>query len=317
MKRIVDPDLARDVSAIAAATGLVGVSFGAIALAAGISPWLTVAMSMLVFAAASQFTAVAVIASGGSLVAAVLAGLLLNVRHILLGLAAGEQLGRSWAGRLIGSHLLVDESVAFTLAQSDPRRRRLAFWTTGLSLFVAWNVGVIVGALAATAATGGCRGSGGGTRHHPAGAGRPAGATRPAGAAGGAPAIPASSHRGGFGRLSRAARHVPDRQEDPVTLVSILLFAGGTYALRLAGPVLYNRIDVSDRTRRWLTLPTVALLAALAATATLLPGGEFDSVARVVGVAVGIVAALRRLPFVVVVLLAAGTTAVLRQLGLT
>jgi predicted branched-subunit amino acid permease len=129
MKRIVDPDLARDVSAIAAATGLVGVSFGAIALAAGISPWLTVAMSMLVFAA----------------------GLLLNVRHILLGLAAGEQLGRSWAGRLIGSHLLVDESVAFTLAQSDPRRRRLAYWTTGLSLFVAWNVGVIVGALAGRA----------------------------------------------------------------------------------------------------------------------------------------------------------------------
>jgi branched chain amino acid efflux pump len=40
-------------------------------------------------------------------------------------------------------------------------------------------------------------------------------------------------------------------------------------------------------------------------------------VARVVGVAVGIVAALRRLPFVVVVLLAAGTTAVLRQFGLT
>ena len=67
-----------------------------------------------------------------------------------------------------------------------------------------------------------------------------------------------------------------------MTLVAILLFAGGTYALRLAGPVLYNRIDVSDRTRRWLTLPTVALLAALAATATLLSGGEFDSVARVV-----------------------------------
>jgi predicted branched-subunit amino acid permease len=73
------------------------------------------------------------------------------VRHILLGLAVGEQLGRSWAGRLIGSHLLVDESVAFTLAQSDPRRRRLAYWTTGLSLFVAWNVGVIVGALAGRA----------------------------------------------------------------------------------------------------------------------------------------------------------------------
>jgi branched chain amino acid efflux pump len=51
-----------------------------------------------------------------------------------------------------------------------------------------------------------------------------------------------------------------------VTLVAILLFAGGTYALRLAGPVLYNRIDLSDRTRTWLTLPTVALLRQLGLT---------------------------------------------------
>ena len=99
-----------------------------------------------------------------------------------------------------------------------------------------------------------------------------------------------------------------------MTLVRFCARRGPMRCALRAGSV--HRIEVSDRTRTWLTLPTVALLAALAATATLLPGGEFDSVARVVGVAVGIVAALRRLPFVVVVLLAAGTTAVLRQLGL-
>ena len=329
MKRIVDPDLARDISAIAAATGLVGVSFGAIALAAGISPWLTGDVD------AGLRCRIPVHGGGRHRLGRQPGGrstcwaLAQRATHP----AGPRRRGTawpSWAGRLIGSHLLVDESVAFTLAQSDPRRRRLAYWTTGLSLFVAWNVGVIVGALAGRAvgdphALGldaafpaalvalllpscGSNGRDGWLSwqlwwHSP----------HTSGAAGlpvllallALPAALLPSRRPATAEGSADTREPPDtldRQEDPVTLVAILLFAGGTYALRLAGPVLYNRIDVSDRTRTWLTLPTVALLAALAATATLLPGGEFDSVARVVGVAVGIVAALRRLPFVVVVL---------------
>ncbi|HEX6076504.1 MAG TPA: AzlC family ABC transporter permease [Micromonosporaceae bacterium] len=143
-----DPGLTRDVGALAVATALVGASFGAIAVAAGLSVWLVVAMSVFVFAGASQFAAVAVIASGGSPLAAVLAGLVLNVRHVPLGLAVGDILAGSRSRRLLGSHLLVDEGVAFALAQSDPRRRRLAYWFTGVSLFVAWNVGVAAGAVA-------------------------------------------------------------------------------------------------------------------------------------------------------------------------
>ncbi len=101
-----------------------------------------------------------------------------------------------------------------------------------------------------------------------------------------------------------------------MTFYAIVLFALGTYALRLAGPFLHDRIQLSDRTQEWLTLPAVALLSALAAVSTLLPSGEFDSVARVIGVGVGVLAALRNLPFVVVVVLAAATTAGLRQLGM-
>lgn len=53
--------------------------------------------------------------------------------------------------RLIGTHLMVDESVAFALAQQDPARRRAAYWLCGGTLFVAWNIGVLVGALAGRA----------------------------------------------------------------------------------------------------------------------------------------------------------------------
>ncbi len=151
MKRYFDLSLARDVSAIGAAVALVGVSFGAIAVSAGLSPWLASAMSLLVFAGGSQFAAVAVIASGGSASAAILAGMLLNVRLVPLGLAIAEQVGGKRIERLLGSHLIADESVAFTLAQTDPLRRRVTFWTTGLVLFVSWNVGVPIGALAGRA----------------------------------------------------------------------------------------------------------------------------------------------------------------------
>jgi 4-azaleucine resistance transporter AzlC len=137
--------LVRDVAALAAAAGAIGVSFGAIATAASLPAWLVSAMSVLVFAGGAQFMAVGLIAAGNPL-AAVLAGLLLNARHLPFGLALpGSIFGRGWPARLLGSHLMIDESVAFALAQSDPPARRRAFWLTGGTLFVAWNVGTLLG----------------------------------------------------------------------------------------------------------------------------------------------------------------------------
>lgn len=59
-----------------------------------------------------------------------------------------DVIGRGPA-RLLAAHLLVDESVAFAMAQPDPRRARLAFWTSGTALFISWQVGVLAGSLAA------------------------------------------------------------------------------------------------------------------------------------------------------------------------
>jgi 4-azaleucine resistance transporter AzlC len=136
--------LGRNAAAMGLAVCLVGASFGAVATAAGLPAWAVIAMSALVFAGGSQFMAVGMLAAGSPL-AAVLGGLLLNARHLPFGLAVGDALGAGWPRRLIGAHVLVDESVAFAMAESDPPRRRRAYWLTGGVLFLAWQLGTVAG----------------------------------------------------------------------------------------------------------------------------------------------------------------------------
>lgn len=62
-----------------------------------------------------------------------------------------DVIGRGRLTRLLGAHLVTDETVAFALAQPDPARRRAAFWISGLGLFAVWNLGVLAGALAGDA----------------------------------------------------------------------------------------------------------------------------------------------------------------------
>lgn len=141
----------RDIAAIGAAMVAVGASFGAVAVAAGLPVWAVIAMSVLVYAGGAQFMAVG-LAAAGNPVAAVLAGLLLNARHLPFGLALGDTLGRRLWQRLLGSHLMTDEATAFTLARPAGELRRKAFWLAGILLFVAWNAGTVLGALAGGAA---------------------------------------------------------------------------------------------------------------------------------------------------------------------
>ena len=133
---------------MAGAISVVGISFGAIAVASGLDWWMPSALSVLVFAGGSQFMVVGVIAAGGGVLAAVLGGLLLNARHLPFGLAIGDIMGRGKLARAVGSHFMIDESVAFALAQKDPARARAVFWFLGTTAFVVWNVGTVIGAMA-------------------------------------------------------------------------------------------------------------------------------------------------------------------------
>jgi uncharacterized membrane protein len=95
---------------------------------------------------------------------------------------------------------------------------------------------------------------------------------------------------------------------------AIAALAGGTFAIRLAGPLLRARIEFSPRAVALLETAAVVVLAALVAITGLSSGHGFAGVARPAGVAVGGVLAARGAPFYVVVLAAAVCTALLRWL---
>jgi predicted branched-subunit amino acid permease len=141
------PDLLRAIALVSLADAVVGVAFGAITVGAGLPGWLPVVLSVAVFGGAAQFLFVGVVAAGGGPLTAATAALLVNGRLVPLGLAVGDLLGPGPLRRLVGTHLVTDETVAFATGEQDPRRRRAVFWTCGLALILAWNAGVLVGTL--------------------------------------------------------------------------------------------------------------------------------------------------------------------------
>ncbi|GII77954.1 hypothetical protein Sru01_29360 [Sphaerisporangium rufum] len=101
-----------------------------------------------------------------------------------------------------------------------------------------------------------------------------------------------------------------------MSLLAIVVLAAGTYAFRIAGPLLRDRIRLPERLERLLSIAAVVLLVALVVTSALTEGGGFAGWARPAGVLVAAVLALRRAPFPVIVVAAAATTALLRLAGL-
>jgi uncharacterized membrane protein len=88
----------------------------------------------------------------------------------------------------------------------------------------------------------------------------------------------------------------------------ILVAAAGCYALKLAGLSIPQRVLDGQRTQRVALLLPVALLAALIATQTFGEGVD----AKAAGLAAAALAILARAPFLVVVAIAAATTALVR-----
>jgi 4-azaleucine resistance transporter AzlC len=136
----------RDIALTCLAVWFIGLSYGAIAVTSGLPLWVPAAQSVLVLAGASEFLFIGIVAAGGSPIAAALAGLLVNARHLPYSLALPDVTGRGWR-RLLGTHVMNDESVVFALAQDDLVRKRAAYWACGLGVLVCWPSGAILGAL--------------------------------------------------------------------------------------------------------------------------------------------------------------------------
>lgn len=133
------------------AVGVFAVSFGVVAVSAGATVAQTCAMSLFVFTGASQLSAVSVLGAGGSPASALGGAMLLATRNGIYGVAMAPHLKGRLRTRLVAAHIMLDESTAMAMAQRDPALRRVAFWVTGATIFVFWNLGTLAGALAGSA----------------------------------------------------------------------------------------------------------------------------------------------------------------------
>ncbi len=132
---------------IAFATGLYGLSFGALAVAAGLGFWQTMALSLLMFTGGSQFAYIGVIAGGGSGGSAFAAASLLGIRNAVYGMQVNRMLRPRGVARLLAAQVTIDESAATALGQDDPDEQRRGFWIAGLGVFVLWNLFTALGAV--------------------------------------------------------------------------------------------------------------------------------------------------------------------------
>ena len=141
----------RDGIAVGIATGAYGISFGAISVAAGLTVFQTCVLSLVVFTGASQFAFVGVVAAGGAPLSGAVTGLLLATRNTLYGLRLAPLLG--WTGwrRAAAAQLLIDESTAMSVTRETTEEARVGFLSTGLAVFVLWNVATFGGAVAGEA----------------------------------------------------------------------------------------------------------------------------------------------------------------------
>jgi predicted branched-subunit amino acid permease len=143
----------RDAIAIGVAVGAYGLSFGAIAVSSGLSVGQSVVLSAGMFTGASQFAMVGVLGAGGGAAVAVASAFLLGLRNTAYALRMRQLLVPQGLTRLAAAQLTIDESTAMALghAPNSPQAARRAFWATGISVFVCWNLATLAGALAAGA----------------------------------------------------------------------------------------------------------------------------------------------------------------------
>lgn len=132
---------------IAVATGLYGVSFGALGVAAGLSVWQTCVLSLLMFTGGSQFAFIGVVAGGGTGSAAFGAAALLGIRNAVYGMQMKRMIRPAGWRLFAAAQVTIDESTATAAGQSGVDEQRRGFWAAGLGIYVLWNLFTAVGAL--------------------------------------------------------------------------------------------------------------------------------------------------------------------------
>lgn len=143
MKRVLSTSIS-----VGLATGLYGISFGALAAVAGLDLLSIMLLSILMFSGGSQFAFIGVIAAGGAPISAITSAWLLGVRNGFYAMRLNNVLAPRGFLKLVSAQLSIDESNGVSAAQDDLKSQRVGFWATGIAVFVFWNLATLLGALA-------------------------------------------------------------------------------------------------------------------------------------------------------------------------
>ena len=130
----------------AAASFLLGLSFGVLARPV-MGSVAAIVMSVIVFAGSAQFAALAVLSAGGGAIPAIIAGILLNLRFVPMGIAIAASLEHRAIGRALRGQALVDASWALANRGDGSFDVRLLLGST-LAQYPAWVLGTVAGVLA-------------------------------------------------------------------------------------------------------------------------------------------------------------------------
>jgi predicted branched-subunit amino acid permease len=136
---------------VGVATGAYALSYGALATSAGLSVAQTCALSLLMFTGGSQFALVGVVDGGGAAISGAATAVLLGARNAFYGLRLTQLLEVRGARKLVAAQLVIDESSAMAVGQEGRRAARVAFWATGVAIYLFWNLVTLAGALGAEA----------------------------------------------------------------------------------------------------------------------------------------------------------------------
>ena len=146
--------MTRNAIGVGLATGLYGISFGALAVTSGFSFAQAQVLSLGLFSGASQFAVVGIMGAGGGALAAIATSSLLGIRNGLYALSLARVLKLSGIKKVFASHITIDESTAMSVTNVDDEElSRWAFWATGISVFIFWNIATAIGAIGASLIT--------------------------------------------------------------------------------------------------------------------------------------------------------------------
>jgi 4-azaleucine resistance transporter AzlC len=137
---------ARAGAPFAVASGVLSLSFGVVAVDAGLPPVAAIIMSVVVFAGSAQFAAVGILAAGGGAGAAIAAAALMNSRFLPMGVALAPSLPGGPLRRALQGQPVVDSSWAMALGEDGRFDRWFLFGHSGVQ-YVGWVLGTAAGAL--------------------------------------------------------------------------------------------------------------------------------------------------------------------------